>query len=196
MGQRSQIYVRYENGNKKGLIANYYGWNYGERMISRAKAAIEDIKYTKYKNDYRDPINVQRLSRILDVNFDMRDYQMSQNIIAEYHEQFPDENFNDYVFLMQHNNDGKLFIDICGNNGEIVKYAFLDNEADSHHIMDGEGYMRWDNFAGDDEDWREKSHLSEEDIKVCEDNIKFISRQAELMTTEEIEEFINYNYCS
>lgn len=34
MGQRSQIYIRYENGEKKGLIANYYSWNYGEKMIS------------------------------------------------------------------------------------------------------------------------------------------------------------------
>lgn len=122
----------------------------------------------------------------------MRDYQISCDIITEYHEQFPDENFNDFVFKMQDNNDGKLFIDVCGNNGEIVKYAFLDNKANSHHIMDGEGYMRWD----ETEAWREKSYLSEEDIQICEDNIKFISQQAELMTTEEIEEFISYNYCN
>lgn len=29
MGQRSQIYVRYnKNNTQKGLIANYYGWKY------------------------------------------------------------------------------------------------------------------------------------------------------------------------
>ena len=45
MGQRSQIYVRYnKNNTQKGLIANYYGWNYGERMISRARWGIEFIK--------------------------------------------------------------------------------------------------------------------------------------------------------
>ncbi|MFR2242517.1 MAG: hypothetical protein ACLS67_15260 [Anaerobutyricum soehngenii] len=45
MGQRSQIYVRFnkENG-QSGLIANYYGWNFGERMISRARWGIECIK--------------------------------------------------------------------------------------------------------------------------------------------------------
>ena len=34
MGQRSQIFVRYQetDGTRK-LVARYYGWNYGERMI-------------------------------------------------------------------------------------------------------------------------------------------------------------------
>lgn len=46
MGQRSQIYVRYNkkdmNGvNCKKLIANYYQWNYGERMISRATGGVQ-----------------------------------------------------------------------------------------------------------------------------------------------------------
>ena len=47
MGQRSQIYVRY---NKKLVIANYYQWNYGEQMISRARYGIEYIRrYTLTK---------------------------------------------------------------------------------------------------------------------------------------------------
>lgn len=45
MGQRSQIYVRYNKSNtQKGLIANYYSWNYSERMISRARWGIEFIE--------------------------------------------------------------------------------------------------------------------------------------------------------
>ena len=45
MGQRSQIYVRLKDkeGNKY-LIAKYFQWNYGERMISRAKYGIEYCK--------------------------------------------------------------------------------------------------------------------------------------------------------
>ena len=48
MGQRSQIYVRLKDkeGNKY-LIAKYFQWNYGERMISRAKYGIE---YCKNRN--------------------------------------------------------------------------------------------------------------------------------------------------
>ena len=47
MGQRSQIYIRY-NGDIK--VANYYQWNYGERMISRARAIIEILndEYLEY----------------------------------------------------------------------------------------------------------------------------------------------------
>ena len=42
MGMRSQIYVKY---NDRLIIANYYGWNYGERMISRARYGMEYLKY-------------------------------------------------------------------------------------------------------------------------------------------------------
>ena len=80
MGQRSQIYARFNEDNKKGLIANYYQWNYGERMISRAKWGIEHIKNTlKYDWYYRQESNVTRLSRIFDTNFDMKDIQISCN---------------------------------------------------------------------------------------------------------------------
>ena len=44
MGQRSQIYVRYNKDGINHLIARYYQWNYGERMISRCKHSIEWIK--------------------------------------------------------------------------------------------------------------------------------------------------------
>ena len=38
MGQRSQIFVRYnKEEGKKHIIARYYQWNFAERMISRAR---------------------------------------------------------------------------------------------------------------------------------------------------------------
>ena len=188
MGQRSQIYVRYNSGNKKGLIANYYGWNYGERMISRAKWGICHI-LEKLKNDryYTDKTHVTKLSRIFDTNFDMHDIAISCDIIDERAREFPEENFNDYVFMMQDNNDGKLLIDIRSDG---VKYAFLDRDANLDNIMDGEAYMCWD----DEENWRENQYLSEEAVKTCEDNIKYISENATLMTKEEVIEFITYDY--
>lgn len=188
MGQRSQIYVRYNKGNEKGLIANYYGWNYGDLMISRARWGIYNIlKNLQYSRYYMNESNVTKLSRILDTNFDMHDIATSCDIIEEFHEQFPEKDFNDFVFLKQDNNDGKLFIDICD---DVVKYAFLDKYANSDNIMDGEAYMCWDNCK----EWRENEYFSSEDVKICEENIKFISENATLMTKEEVEEFINYNY--
>lgn len=188
MGQRSQIYARFNEDNKKGLIANYYQWNYGERMISRAKWGIEHIKNTlKYDWYYRQESNVTRLSRIFDTNFDMKDIQISCNIIAEYKEEFADENFNDVVFKYQDNNDGKLFVDI---EKDCIKYAFLDYECNLDNIMDAETYIIWNSG----EDWEKSEYLDEEDIDICKENIKFISENATLMTRQELEEFINYDY--
>ncbi len=190
MGQRSQIYVRYNTGNGKGLIANYYGWNYGERMISRARWGIERIMASlEYALYYRNKSNVIQLSRVFDTNFEMHDYQISCDIVKEWEEEFPDENFNDYVFHKQHNNDGKLLVDI--GNG-IVKYAFLDCDADSSNIMDAEAYMCWNNRMGNM--WRQSEYLSQETASVCEKNIAAISAMAQLMTKEEVEEFVSYDY--
>ena len=44
MGQRSQIYLRH-NGDL--VFANYYQWNYGERMVSRARWGIGYIKHSE-----------------------------------------------------------------------------------------------------------------------------------------------------
>lgn len=189
MGQRSQIYVRFNNGDKKGLIANYYQWNYGERMISRARWGIDRIKETlKYDGwYYQTKGNVTRLSRIFDVNFDMKDVQISCDIIAEYKEEFSEENFNDFVFKMQDNNDGKLLVDINKNG---IKYAFLDWDANSDNIMDGKAYIIWNNRG----ELVESEYMPKETILICEENIKFISENAKLMTKEEVEEFINYEY--
>ena len=110
MGQRSQIYVR---ASGQLIVANYYQWNYAERMISRARYGIEYIDSVKDYSDWifsRD-VNVEHLRRILDVNFDLKDYQISSKIIEEWKDQFRDELFNDVVFNWQDNNDGQLFID-------------------------------------------------------------------------------------
>ena len=84
MGQRSQIYVKYGN---KLVVANYYQWNYGERMISRARHGIEYIKdnLIKYKEWlFNNSYEMKRLGRIFDANFDMKDVQISQDIVQEW----------------------------------------------------------------------------------------------------------------
>lgn len=194
MGQRSQIYVRYNN---KLIIANYYQWNYGERMISRARYGIEHIKHyinNEYNFVFSDKSYIAKISRIFDVNFDMKDVALSCNIINEYKEfkAYCDEkkiamNFNDYVFNRQDNNDGKLFVDI---QGKTIKYAFTDWDCET--ILDPEQYMIWDMKK----DWREtlKEYENEDAVKICEENIEEIKKMAILMTKEELEKFINCNY--
>lgn len=187
MGQRSQIYVRY---NKKLAITNYYQWNYGERMISRARYGIEYIKenYLKYKDwIFNDVSCLKRLSRIFDVNFDMKDVEISQDIIEEWKEQFSEYSFNDFVFKSQDNNDGKLFVDISETG--IIKYAFLDYECNTEHIMSASQYMDWNS-----KEWKQSEYIDNEQKMLCEKNLKKIDKMAILMTKEEIEDFINYDY--
>lgn len=187
MGQRSQIYVRYPlKDNRKGLLANYYQWNYGDRMVSRARYGIEWILETlPYLAFYYTIVsNVTKLSRILDVNFDYKDVQISLDIIKERNEILPDKDFKEAVFYFQNNNDGKLFIDITANG---IRYAFTDG--DINHIMNAAQYMEWDMSS----EWKDK--LQEAEVLTCtNNNIKYITENARLMTRAELDDFINYDY--
>ena len=83
MGQRSQIFVRYqETDGPRKLVARYYGWNYGERMISRARHTMEWLK----ENYELISFYAEKIPRILDTNFDMRDCVISSDILKEYQE--------------------------------------------------------------------------------------------------------------
>ena len=190
MGQRSQIYIRYHKDDKDYLIARYYQWNYGERMISRCKHSIEWIESILSYGWYL-TTETEKLKRILDVNFDMQDIVTGCDIIKEYEEDkeseyWDDTIFNIYVFKCQDNNDGKLFIDI---RDEKIKYAFLDYDCDTNHIMNAEQYMNWDS-----EDWITNEYIGDEQKLICFNNIQAITKMAELMTQEELEDFINCDY--
>lgn len=182
MGQRSQIYVKY---NGKLIIANYYQWNYGERMISRARYGIEYLKYyvdNGYTFQFESEREIEKFRRYFDVNFDMKDIVMSVDIFKEYEDfkkYYP--NFEEYAYFKQGNNDGKLLIDIRDEN---IKYAFVDCTFDMENIMTAEKYIDW-NTEG-----KAEEHLSKEDMETLEENIKAINEAAELMTREEVERFV------
>lgn len=202
MGQRSQIYVRFpmtENGKTgHGLIANYYQWNYGERMISRCRYALEYIKdcnITGYIDWYFSQGKYyEQFRRYLDVNFDMKDVVVSDNIIEDYKQygyecvnevdMTLESRFNDYVFDGQDNNDGKLLIDISESG---VKYAFLREQANETDLMGAEEYMEWDCGVR----WKKTGGF---DIETCVKNIEEISKLACLMTEEEVKDFLNCEY--
>lgn len=183
MGQRSQIYVRYEG---KLLIARYYQWNYAERMISRARYGMEYLQaHLEYPFLFKDSSFIHKLIRIFDTNFDMKDVQISSDIFLEYEQYATTEEygFYEYVFRDQDNNDGKLLIDVADG---IIKYAFLDHTADADHIMSAQDYMDWD----DDVFWHRHNGNSDFVGKTCRDNINAIAELAQLMTKDEVENFI------
>lgn len=191
MGQKSQIYLR---ANGKLVFANYYGWNYGERMISRARYGIEWVKYfiaMKYDWVFSDPAYITKMRRVFDVNFDMKDVAISQDIVQEHADLFADDDFNDYVFNKQGNNDGQLYVDIKGDK---IYYCFRDwtrhsDGTTSDTIMSASEYMDWDA-----EDWENSEYITDEGKAACRDNIKAIEEMAELMTMEQLDDFIGGDY--
>ena len=202
MGPRSQIYVVVvdKNGCKDLVVANYYQWNYGERMISRARGIVEWLQYYKEKNyldffmDNRLGSYKKRLSCIVDTNFDMRDIAISHNILKEVEEfvvseqkKNPDfkatpECFRDVVFDGQDNNDGQLYIQVSPAE---IKYAFTGYEVDSKP-MTADEYIIWDDCDGRD--------LDEEEKDIMKNNVAFIEENAALMSQEELTEFKNFEY--
>ncbi|ADU23936.1 hypothetical protein [Ruminococcus albus] len=186
MGQRSQMYIKFESEKEKILIANYYQWNYGERMISRAKYVIEYIKNaydTFYKEGnfhfwYENKDTIRKLKRLLDVNFDMQDIVLSQDIIEEFKEEADDNcKFNDYVFYGQDNNDGQFYLYVM-NNGSL-KYTFTDYNCNDR--LTAHQYM---------EDY------NAEDREICEENTTYIEENAQLLSNSEWAEFLDDNYSS
>lgn len=203
MGQRSQIYVRY---NGKIIIANYYQWNYGERMVSRARAGIEymkDMLDAGYVWYFKDPCSVTKISRILDVNFDMRDVQISSNILKEYIDYETDGDINDFVFN-QDNNDGQLLIDIIDKDDvKSIKYAFVELMIpdDASGIMSAEEYLVWNyDYESTGKDWASlyfQRYNTEKDaslddfitmFKYTSENISFL-QQIPVMSYDEVVDF-------
>lgn len=182
MGRRSQIYIRYD---KLGLISYHFQWNYGEKMISRAKQIIEFVDKCKENPLSLDDKNVRkRLKKATEVNSDTHDIELAHDIIDESRKFGLFKSLKIKDFFDYDNNDGQLYIDV--NNGK-VKYCFVSCNNESNP-MTAEEYMNWD-YA---ENWRE--HLNKEEIKYTEDNINNIGSLATLMTKEEINDFINGDY--
>lgn len=188
MGQRSQIYVRETVNGVTNLVARYYQWNYGSRMVSRCKYTLEWLKEYSEERIPILPEKEKKLVRILDTNFDMVDTMISADIIDEYYELYPEEPFNEAIFFFQDNNNGKLLIDLKDG---VLKYAFLDRDAHSNYIMNAEQYMNWDEGIN----WRENEHLKENgEVDLCKANFPIIEQLGTLMTREEVEEFLSFDY--
>lgn len=177
MGQRSQIYIRYPAGEKKGLIARYFSWNYGERMVSRASGII---KMAKRRASFDDE-DIKKLTAVCDVNFDMEDIALSSDLIEEVAVFFG--GVSNELFA-QDNNDGQLLVDI--HNG-VIKYAFIPYY-DTPTPLDGEGYLSY-NLGPD---WRQV--FDPEPLAYTEKNLNFIAESAVLMSEEEVQEFLSYDY--
>lgn len=201
MGQRSQIFINvdYQNTvhkhmNTKYLVARYFGWNYGVRMISRCSGIIEwllcDPQF-KHLNEER-----EKLEKICDINWDMHDIVISGNILQQYIEN-DDKNVwktPKSMFLNQANNDGKLYIDykvIESENDKCkveVKYCFTD--WDNKYLGSAANYLKWNLSL----QWRKDCDAETRRYTVF--NLTYITDNAKVMSEKEYNEFITRNYSS
>lgn len=182
MGQRSQIYVIYkDNQNRDCISATYFQWNYGERMISRARYTMEWIKrqVTDFSSLW---YTAHKLRYIESVNFDYKDVVIGQDLIEEwkdYKQGVPNANLNDYIFNAD-NNDGCLFID--ARVPQNLRYAFTTYDY-KDGVMGPEAYLKWD---GTPQKIR--------DTKFTKRNINWITHNAKLMKKKELEAILKTTY--
>ena len=90
MGQRSQIYVIYkDNQNRDCISATYFQWNYGERMVSRARYLMGWIKdqnlfYSSDNNLFSLSYVAHKIRYIASINFDYKDVVIGTDLVEEW----------------------------------------------------------------------------------------------------------------
>jgi hypothetical protein len=211
MGQRSQIYVKVVKEEKDGtfkenLCASYFGWNYGERMVSRAALLVEYLHDNTYLNIDRE--SMLKISRMAEINFDFKDIVLSQDILEEVREYgtAEEESLNDAVFNNQDNNDGQLFIRVkvpYADFGEDkpdneVSYAFRKMRKNDYRVMTADEYLDWNICTGKeksmDAGWRDhmqnSRHYGPCAIEYTERNISNLDEYAQPMSKEDLRDFI------
>lgn len=187
MGERSQIFVRYEDfSGRKMLAARYFQYNSDASMISRARGILDWIKRFDPK------ARPEMLIRIIDTDFDARDCQISVDLIKEFDDDMDNMRWtlNYSIFKAMDNQDGKLFIDVLSD--KTVKYAFTDSEG--MQILTAAQYMKWDCSENWQDEWQEQLYLKNK-IEILLSNIDAIDNgNAILMTEEELQEFTECSY--
>ena len=182
MGQRSQIYVIYKDKQNRDCIsATYFQWNYGERMISRARYTMEWIKgqVADFSSLW---CTAHKLRYIESVNFDYKDVVIGQDLIEEwkdYKQGVPNANLNDYIFNAD-NNDGCLFIDT--RVPQNLRYAFTTYDY-KDGVMGPEAYLKWDDVP-----------QKIRNTKFTKRNINWITHNAKLMKKAELEAILKATY--
>lgn len=188
MGQRSQIYVIYkDNQNRDCISATYFQWNYGERMISRARYLMRWIKAQNnlYSNLYSDylPFVAHKIRYIASVNFDYNDVTIGTDLVEEWKNYKTggvlNTDLNDYIFHAD-NNDGCLFID--ARIPKQLKYAFTTDDY-KDGVMGPEAYLKWD-----------KVPQNIRNAKFTKRNINWITHNTKLMKKKELEAILKATY--
>lgn len=190
MGQRSQIYVIYKDTQNRDCVsATYFQWNYGERMIFRARYLIGWLKSQDsfYALDSHNLFSLSyvahKIRYIASVNFDYKDVVIGTDLVEEWKNYktggIINTDLNDYIFHSD-NNDGCLFID--ARIPKHLKYAFTTYDYEDG-VMGPEAYLKWD-----------KTPQKIRETKFTKRNINWITHNAKLMKKAELEAILRTTY--
>jgi|GEM_PF-1158018 len=179
MGQRSQIFVRFEkNPGEKEIVARYYKWNCGDQMISIVYHTIEWLKKHLDLNNCGSGQyllwNQKEFIRILGTKYDLGDVVIITDILNKYGDYWKDDN------------DGKALIDIQCDGA--IKYALLIR---NNTLCNPSEYMLWNLWI---ESILPNKPIPRRMIDNIGNHIQELSESAMLMTEEAYDEIPNWSY--
>lgn len=196
MGQRSQMYVIAKREGRYYLTANYYQWNYAERMVSRARGTLEQIIDEYFKYDWYLTDNTTKLRRIMDVNWDMHDIVLSSDIVKEFTDDYEQywktegntyaEDFFGYCFAGQDNNDGQMYMYIDLDVPEEKREVWL---CFTRHTFDGSCpvYTAADYINQYLKEYGEDC-VDADAMVYTKDNIEYIKANSKMLSRAELNE--------
>lgn len=158
MGQRSQIYIRYNNAET--LVAKHLQWNWGTYMIARAYQLLDFISknvessYSNFLSEKFDIANhgedredLKILDSLISLNSEIGSYVQNIDLIEEnYIYRFHSD--NDISFKLnpekEDNNDGIFVIDVNENkDGTIkIKYGFSTGYGNNFKMCSALNYLK------------------------------------------------------
>lgn len=212
MGQRFQIYVRYNGG--KSLVAYHLQWCYGRFAINRVYQLLDFISKNlqdTYSNFISDKFDISNrgeyredkriLEGLMQMNITTGSYCAGIDLVKEEQEfaKEPSETFKTNP-RKQDNNNGIIVIDI--SNDRKIKYGMTvgyegEGKYKEFEIVNARQYM--EAYQGD-LDYIKENLKTEEDNKWYLELLATIEKQIvftedfELMTQEEFENMFNKEY--
>lgn len=193
MGQRSQTYVMWTRKDKgRTFVGKYHQWLYGRTFLSTGAGIILWLD-RELENTVGLDSDPKHYREIVDDIAALMDVACHYVYVSKGHNIFevmdgPEES----IFTDCANNDGQLYIMIMPDKKKI-KYCFTDDQIfdlDEVRIMDCHEWFEWD-YRDLKDPGKMDSLLNSNEVKQC---LETFDTLAELMTRDELKDFVNYDY--
>lgn len=205
MGQRFQVYVRYNKG--QNIVAMDLQWCWGHYAVQRASQLLDYLKkntadkYNYFMSENYAVMNNRHasyriLTSLIQMNLEAGSFVDGIDLAketCEYDDEYIDADFFKINPFVQYNNDGILVIDVKEDEGRaIIKYCFDFLEKNEFAPISVKTYYeryREGDYADKDK-WDYDDMLYFESL---ERSLEFVDR-FELLTVEELNEIFDTRY--